>query len=218
MQRKLKSYLKAGISINKKNQALRFLKNNKISFFSPDFIYLNSRFSIKIREFFKISILNRRKLKLLFSFPRTSLLKKYLNKERSTSKNSLRFVKELGFCSLLEKRIDILLYRLGFVSTLSEARHLISHKKIKINNFSNSSFSYFLKKGDVVSFVPSLNSRIKKRLVEDIDCRCFYFNTFDNVEINLKNLKIIVITERISIKQQIQHYSFSMNWNSVLKG
>lgn len=129
MQRKLKSYLKAGISINKKNQALRFLKNNKISFFSPDFIYLNSRFSIKIREFFKISILNRRKLKLLFSFPRTSLLKKYLNKERSTSKNSLRFVKELGFCSLLEKRIDILLYRLGFVSTLSEARHLISHKK-----------------------------------------------------------------------------------------
>ena len=59
MQRKLKSYLKAGISINKKNQALRFLKNNKISFFSPDFIYLNSRFSIKIREFFKISILKK---------------------------------------------------------------------------------------------------------------------------------------------------------------
>jgi ribosomal protein S4 len=218
MQRKLKSYLKAGISIKKKNQALRFLRNNKIFFLSPDFIYLNSRFSLKIREFFKISILNRQKIKLLFSFPRTSLLKKYLSKERSIGKNSLRFSKELEFCSLLEKRIDILLYRLGFVSTLLEARHLISHKKIKINNFSNSSFSYLLKKGDIISFVPSLHSRIKKRLIDEIACRSFYFNTFGNVEVNLKNLKIIVLTERMSIKQQIQHYSFSINWNSVLKG
>ena len=30
---------------------------------------------------------------------------------------------------LLERRLDILLYRLGFVSSLFEARHLISHKK-----------------------------------------------------------------------------------------
>jgi len=217
MQVKLKNYLKAGIPIKKKNQVLRFFKNNRISFFSPDFIYLNSRFSTKIREFFKIFILNRRKLKLLFSFPRTSLLKKYSHKKRSSSKNSSRYLKELEFCSLLEMRIDILLFRLGFVATLSEARHLISHKKIKINNFSNSSFSYLLKKGDVVSFVPSLHSRIKNRLTEEIGCRTFYFNTFDNVEINLKNLKIIVLTEKVNIKQQMQHYPLSINWNSVLK-
>lgn len=218
MQHKLKNYSKAEISVKKKNQTLIFLKNNKISFFSPDFIYLNSRFSTRVRESFKVFILNRRKLKLLFAFPRTSLLKKYLNKKRNANRNSVRFSRELDFCSLLEKRIDILLYRLGFVSTLSEAKHLISHKKIKINNFSNSSFSYLLKKGDVISFAPSLHSRIKKRLIEEISRRSFYFNTFDNVEVNLKNLKIIVLTEKICIKQQIQHYSLPVNWNSVLKG
>lgn len=218
MQRKLKNYLKAGISINKKKHALRFLKNDKLFFLSPDFIYLNSRFSTKIREFFKMSILNRQKIKLLFSFSRTSLLKKYLIKERNINKKFLHISKELEFCSLLEKRIDILLYRLGFVATLSEARHLISHKKIKINNFSNTSFSHPLKKGDIISFVPSLHSRIKKCLVEETGSRSFYFNTFGNVEVNLKNLKIIVLTERMSIKQQIQHYSFPINWNSVLKG
>jgi len=216
MRPKLKKYLKAGIAITKKNQVLLSLKNNKINFFSPDFIYLNSRASVKIKEFFKTFILNRRKIKLFLSFPRTLLLKKYLNNESNVSKNSLHFLKELEFCSLLEKRLDIILYRLGFVVTICEARHLISHKKVRINNLPNTSFSRLLMKGDLVSFSPSVKLDIKKRLNEEITSRYFYFNTFENLEVNVKTLKIIVLTENLRIPQQIQHYSFSLNWNILL--
>lgn len=216
MRPKLKKYLKAGIHITKKNQAPLSLKNNEIKFFSPDAIYLNSRGSMKIKDSFKTSILNRRKVKLLLSFSRTSLLKKYLNKCRTNTKNSLRFLRELEFCSLLEKRLDILLYRLGFVTSISEARHLISHKKVKINNISNTSFSRFLMKGDVITFVPSVQVHIKKRLTKEISSRGFYFNTFENLEVNMKLLKIIVLTEKLRIPQQIQHYSSSLNWNNIL--
>lgn len=216
MRPKLKKYLKAGIHITKKNQAPLSLKNNEIKFFSPDAIYLNSRGSMKIKDSFKTFILNRRKVKLLLSFSRTSLLKKYLNKCRTNTKNSLRFLRELEFCSLLEKRLDILLYRLGFVTSISEARHLISHKKVKINNISNTSFSRFLMKGDVITFVPSVQVHIKKRLTKEISSRGFYFNTFENLEVNMKLLKIIVLTEKLRIPQQIQHYSSSLNWNNIL--
>lgn len=211
MRPKLKKYLKAGVVITKKNQALLLLKNNKINFFSPDSIYLNSRASVKIKEFFKTSILNRRKIKLFLLFSRTSLLKKYLNNEGNSTKNSLRFLRELEFCSLLEKRFDILLYRLGFVVTISEARHLISHKKVRINNFLNTSFSRLLMKGDMVSFTPSVQAQIKKRLTKEINFRYFFFNTFENLEVNIKTLKIIVLTEKLKIPQQIQHYSFSLS-------
>jgi ribosomal protein S4 len=161
--------------------------------------------------------LNRRKTKLLLSFSRTSFLKRYLNNDLKTAKNSLRFLKELELCSFLERRLDTLLYRLGLVATLSEARHLISHKKIKINNFSNTSFSRLLRKGDVISFVPSIQSSMKNRLVDEIGCRDFYFNTFGCVETNIKTLKIIILTEKTKIPQQIQHYSFSLGWNSLLR-
>lgn len=216
MRPKLKTFLKAGIYITKRNQAPLSLKNNEIKLFSPDAIYLNSKGSVKIKESFKTFILNRRKVKLLLSFSRTSLLKKYLKECRSNARNSLRFSRELEFCSLLEKRLDILLYRLGFATSISEARHLISHKKVKINNISNTSFSRFLRKGDIITFVPSVQAYIKKRLVKEIHSRGFFFNTFENLEVNIKLLKIILLTERLGIPQQIQHYSFSINWNNVL--
>ena len=216
MRPKLKKYSKAGIVITKKSQALLSQKNNKINFFSPDSIYLNSQTSVKIKEFFKKSTLNRRKIKLFLSFSRTSLLKKYLNNKDNITKKSLHFLKELEFCSLLEKRLDILLYRLGFVVTISEARHLISHRKIRINNLSNSCFSRLLLKGDLISFTPFVQVYIKKRLVKEIKSRCFYFNTFENLEVNIKTLKIIVLTEKLRIPQQIQHYSFSLNWSNLL--
>jgi ribosomal protein S4 len=59
---------------------------------------------------------------------------------------------ELEFCSILERRLDILLFRLGFVPSIFAAKQLISHKKVKVNNHANSSFSRLLKKGDVISF------------------------------------------------------------------
>ncbi|GAB4398608.1 MAG: 30S ribosomal protein S4 [Rhodoferax sp.] len=53
--------------------------------------------------------------------------------------------------SLLESRLDNVVYRMGFGSTRAEARQLVSHKAILVNGKSVNIPSYAVKVGDVVS-------------------------------------------------------------------
>jgi small subunit ribosomal protein S4 len=51
---------------------------------------------------------------------------------------------------LLECRLDNVVYRMGFASTRSEARQLVSHKGIEVNGAAVTIASYQVKAGDVV--------------------------------------------------------------------
>lgn len=53
--------------------------------------------------------------------------------------------------SLLEMRLDNVVYRMGFGSTRAEARQLVSHKAILVNGKSVNIPSYMVKVGDVLS-------------------------------------------------------------------
>ena len=53
--------------------------------------------------------------------------------------------------SLLESRLDNVVYRMGFASTRAEARQLVSHKGITVNGQSVNIPSYSVKGGDVVA-------------------------------------------------------------------
>jgi ribosomal protein S4 len=215
---KAKKYIKAGIFFNIKKHKNLTLKKKKLRFFSPDFVYLNSKISNKIKDSYKISFTNRKKLKLLFGFPRTSPLKKILNKNFFKKKNSNYFLKENEFCSLLECRLDFLLFRLGLAKTLFEAKHLIAYKKIFVNGILNRSYTKRLKKGDVISFDPTVKRLVFTRLLNELVNRTFFFSLYGNLEINFKTLKIIVLTEKVNFLQQIHHYSLFLNWTSFLNG
>ncbi len=51
---------------------------------------------------------------------------------------------------LLECRLDNVVYRMGFASTRSEARQLVSHKSINVNEKPVTIASYQVKAGDIV--------------------------------------------------------------------
>jgi small subunit ribosomal protein S4 len=53
--------------------------------------------------------------------------------------------------SLLESRLDNVVYRMGFGSTRAEARQLVSHKAITVNGKSVNIPSYMVKTGDVIA-------------------------------------------------------------------
>ncbi|MBJ15650.1 MAG: 30S ribosomal protein S4 [Legionellaceae bacterium] len=65
--------------------------------------------------------------------------------------------------TLLECRLDNVVYRMGFASTRAEARQLVSHKAILVNDCVVNIASYALKKGDIVSIrrKASTQGRIK---------------------------------------------------------
>lgn len=203
---KLKKYIRLGL-LKKKGAAVSKKQN---FFFSPDLNYLNTKFSNKLEHSFNKAISNHRKLKLFFGFHKTSLLKRVIKKKLLKNLKSRYFLKEVEFCSILECRLDILLYRLGLVSTIFEAKQLISHKKVRVNNNYVSSYSYLLKKSDVISFEPSVHTLLKKRLLKHLQERNLYILNF--VEINFKILKVIFIKEKFFIPEHLQHYNSLLKW------
>ena len=66
--------------------------------------------------------------------------------------------------SLLESRLDNVVFRAGFGSTRAEARQLVSHKAITVNGQSVNIPSYLVKAGDVVAVREK--SKKQARIVE----------------------------------------------------
>ncbi len=56
-----------------------------------------------------------------------------------------------NFLVLLERRLDSMVYRLGFATSRKEARQLVSHKHILVNGKCVNIASYLVKAGDVIS-------------------------------------------------------------------
>ena len=71
--------------------------------------------------------------------------------------------------SLVERRLDNVVYRLGFASTRREARQLVNHGHYTVNGKSVTIPSYLVEVGDViaVSEKSSSNNRFKKMKEDD---------------------------------------------------
>ena len=67
---------------------------------------------------------------------------------------------------MLESRLDNVVYRLGFASTRAEARQLVSHKAIKVNESIVNIPSYQVSVGDIVSLTDKSKKqeRVKQAL------------------------------------------------------
>jgi len=66
----------------------------------------------------------------------------------------------VNLLTLLESRLDNVVYRMGFGSTRAEARQLVSHKSITVNGATVNIASYLVKIGDVVG----VREKCKKQL------------------------------------------------------
>lgn len=63
--------------------------------------------------------------------------------------------------TILESRLDNVVYRMGFASTRAEARQLVSHKAILVNNKVLNIPSYQVQLGDVVSIRESAKNQLR---------------------------------------------------------
>ena len=90
-----------------------------------------------------------KKFSFLYGNLHRKLIKKHLRS--IVQNNSKKFNLNAQFLELFERRLDTVLYRAKFVSSIRTARQLISHKKVRVNNQVVTSKSYLLKQGDLVS-------------------------------------------------------------------
>jgi small subunit ribosomal protein S4 len=95
-----------------------------------------SQYGIQLRE--------KQKVRKLFG-----LLEAQFQKEFQTANKSKGITGEY-LLQLLERRLDSICYKLGFAASRADARQLIKHRHIKVNDKTVTIPSYHLNEGDVV--------------------------------------------------------------------
>jgi ribosomal protein S4 len=204
----LKKYKKAGL-FNKKDTSL-----SRVNFYLPEYTYLNLYLK-KLEHTYTNSLNNRRKVKLLSGFSQVYKLNKFITDVEKKAKKNWRFSKSTSLVALIERRLDIILYRVGFASTLSQSRQLISHRNVLVNGVVVTSSFFLLKKGDVISFSPNIRSNIVKNVKQTIYKRKYFLSMFNHLEVNLTILKTILVEENSKSKGYFYSLNSKQDWNLI---
>ncbi len=161
-------------------------KNINLLFPIQDFLFecnkhVNKSTGSRSREYLEI-LLCVKKLKMFYGYIPLKQLHRIL---AQASVMPGYFSK--NFFSLIEKRLDVVLYRSGFVKTIVAARQACRHSKILVNSKVCRSPSILLNPGDIISYLPSkknttlfLNQEYKIQRLPSQTQNFFYFDEIYN--------------------------------------
>ena len=187
-----------------------FSRLRKKKLYDPKSYFL-SNFENFFSRKFKYNLQNKQRLSLFYG----AFRKRYLKKVVRSALKEFKILNKhatLSFVEKLETRLDTALYRTHFSYSFRNARQLISHKKVYVNNKIIQYNSYLLKKGDVITFDKDVFdfviSNIKMSEMWPMPPKHFY--------INYKTLQILVI-EDIHYTNCLTYYPFWIDFNSFLK-
>ena len=114
-----------------------------------------------LKKKFKNDLLTKK----TFNYFYGNLNRKYLKKQMATIYKSNQIKNTRNLCiETFESRLDSVLRRARFCSTIENARQLILHKHIKVNNKIETNYSYILKQGDLIEIKNKSRKIIKNKL------------------------------------------------------
>ena len=114
--------------------------------------------------------------------------------------NKMKGVTGENMLSLLERRLDNVIYRLGFATSRSQARQLVQHKHVKVNNRVVDIPSFIVREGNIIEVRDAFKSNL---LLEDsIKLSKAIDSKPEWVEVDYENkaAKIVRIHKREDIK------------------
>ena len=204
------SYNQKILKFNKKKwqKLIFFLKRttktrNKIYKFFDFNLYFISKFSTVFKKQHKYNLQTKQKLSLFYG----GLTKKYMKK---LTKVDLEKNKAKSLMYGLENRLDTILYRSHFSSSLRTSRQLISHGQILINKKQIKNSSYKVQPGDSITVSPKIKFLIKFNLGNS----SLWPLPPKNLCINYKTLQIIYI-ENINRVSLSTYFPFFLDWGTL---
>jgi ribosomal protein S4 len=186
------------------------LKLRKHRFYDPISQFL-SNFKNFFNKKFKYNLQNKQRLSYYYGTLRRSYLKRTVKSTLGEFKKrdahaTVRFIEKL------ETRLDTALYRAYFAHSFNNARQLISHKKVYVNNKIVQHNSYLLKKGDIIT----LDMNTSKLVSFNLLGRKIWALPAKHFQINYKTLQILVL-EDIKYTNCLNYYPFWVDFNSFLQ-
>lgn len=208
---KLKKYKTAGLT--KKRDSSR------VNFFLPEYTYLTHHLK-KLEHTFSNSLNNRRRIKLLFGFNQSYKLLNFIKKIEKKNTYKKRFSKANGLINLIEHRLDVVLVRAKFASTLSQARQLISHRQVYVNGIVITSSFFVLKKRDIISVSPSIKKIVKHNIKQSIQTQDPIVSQYNSFEVNFIIQKIVIISDSLKTNEffNLNKQEFNILFTKCLKG
>jgi len=208
---KLKKYKTAGLT--KKRDSSR------VNFFLPEYTYLTHHLK-KLEHTFSNSLNNRRRIKLLFGFNQSYKLLNFIKKIEKKNTYKKRFSKANGLINLIEHRLDVVLVRARFASTLSQARQLISHRQVYVNGIVITSSFFVLKKRDIISVSPSIKKIVKHNIKQSIQTQDPIVSQYNSFEVNFIIQKIVIISDSLKTNEffNLNKQEFNILFTKCLKG
>lgn len=177
--------------------------------------YFLPKFFNSFKRKYKYNLQTKKKLKLFYG----SLLKRYiknrvkftLKQKNKSLKNSVNF--NSFFLNLLEKRLDVVLYRAHFALSIRAARQLISHRHVKLNDKITTDNSFLLKKGDLIEIQPSGVKWVEFNIQNS------YLWPFPPkyLNVNYKILQIIFNNDEISYQNFSTMFPFQLDLYTLIK-
>ena len=177
----------------------------------PLFYKLPKSTIVRSKTNYRNMLLARQKFKLLLGQLSNKVLKNSEQLRPSNTQNSscVRYSTSI-LLKVFNYRIDKVLFDVGFVRSLREARQLIWCGAIKVNNVAVNSPSYLLKFGDCIIIDRSKHRTIKLNLI----LSNFKKPPVTYVHVNYKTFEIIVGPFNFSVLNQ---YSYFVGAGSTLK-
>jgi small subunit ribosomal protein S4 len=143
------------------------------------------------RSDYGLQLNEKQKLSFIYNV-REKQLRRYFLAARQIKGNT-----GANLLSLLERRLDNLVYRAGFAATIWAARQMVNHGHILINGSRVNIPSYSVNPGEVISLVEKM--RKNPHVVESMESTA-YAPQFMSVDVNTASATLMRVPERGEIQ------------------
>ena len=164
------------------------------------------------RRKYKTTLQDKSKIKTFYGNTPNGSLKKKIKLLKSNRKKNLRNLIQTNtfLIQSFEKRLDVILYRSHFVSSIRAAKQLILHGHIKVNNQLTTNNSFLIKQGDKITA-----SKKSFTLIQDnIYSSHIWPLPPKYLQINYKTLEIIM-TNEIVYENLSTSFPFFLNFYNI---
>lgn len=204
----------------KKWENFLFHYNRRLKWYNKYKVIDQQKYSIK-KYAKKVIGYNKRYRETLHTSKRFKILygglsKKYLKQLiKLSNKNNQKTLPYKKIIERIENRIDNILYRAKFCVSIRNARQLISHKKIFVNNTIVKSSSYQVKTGDTVKL--DLNDKCLIKIASKNIARRGQTlpHPPKHLYINYRTLQIVV--GPINTNSFYNYFTYNLNLNKLLQ-
>lgn len=144
-------------------------------------------------------LLEKQKVKISYLINEAKM-KKYINLAKKSKKPAAE-----GLIELLERRLDNVVWRAGYVPAKTTARQLVAHGHFLVNGKRMKSPSYLVKEGDVITIRPQ---SLKIKNFNDLGQRLKFYKPPSWLAINPNNFETKVL--KLPSASEIVH-NFNLN-------